>query len=144
MPRLTGRLAPAGRARGSAIPALGDLSGKILIDITNPYVGGRAQADVSTTELIQQWAPGARVVKGWNHVFAQNLGSPVVDGIAASVLLAGDDAGAKDTVAALARDIGFDPVDAGPARAALTLNLLLQVLGGLGLGPDRPLKILPR
>jgi NADPH-dependent F420 reductase len=128
------------------LPQLGDLSNRIVVDITNPYIGGRLQPfeDTSTTELIQQWAPGSRVVKGWNHVYAVNLTQPEVDGQAASVLLAGDDPEAKDTVASLARDIGFDPVDVGPAEKARALTTLLGVMGGLGLGPDRPLKVLQR
>ena len=128
------------------LPQLGDLAGRIVVDITNPYVGGRMQHwdDTSTTEQIQELAPGSRVVKGWNHVYAQNLTRPDVDGQAASVFLAGDDPEAKDTVSSLARDIGFDPVDAGPARAARALTRLLGVMGALHLGPDRPLKVLQR
>jgi len=126
------------------IPQLGDLSGKVVIDITNPYVGGRVDADINTTERIQELAPGARVVKGWNHVYAINLTRPEVDGIACSVFLAGDDAEAKETVAGLAREIGFEPVDAGGAAAATALTRLLNVMGALGLNPDRPLKILQR
>jgi NADPH-dependent F420 reductase len=128
------------------LPQLGDLTAKVVLDITNPYVGGRFQppTDSSTTERIQEWAPGARVVKGFNHVYAQNLTRPEAGGQAASVMLAGDDAEAKDTIAGLASDIGFDPVDVGPAGAARALTDLLPVLGGLGLGPDRPLKVLRR
>ncbi len=128
----------------ATIPRLGDLTGKVLIDITNPYVDGRIQPDVSTTERIQEWAPGARVVKGWNHVYATNLTRPEVDGQASSVFLAGDDADAKETAAGLARDIGFDPVDVGGAEKAVVLSRLLGVMGELGLGPDRPLKVLQR
>src|SRR5207253_1017061 len=51
---------------------------------------------------------------------------------------------AEVTVARLARDIGFDPVDVGPAKAARSLTQLLPVLGGLGLGPDMVLKVLRR
>ena len=83
-------------------------------------------------------------MKGWNQVYAQNLTRPDVGGQAASVLLAGDHAEAKEIVAGLARDIGFDPVDVGSASAARALTDLLGVLGGLKLGPDRPLKVLQR
>ncbi|HEY7282451.1 MAG TPA: NADPH-dependent F420 reductase [Actinomycetota bacterium] len=128
----------------ATIPDLGDLAGKILIDITNPYVDGKLQPDVPTTERIQQWAPGARVVKGWNHVYSSNLTRPEVDGQASTVFLAGDDGAAKETVAGLARDIGFDPVDVGGTEKAFVLSRLLGVMGGLGLGPDQPLKVLRR
>jgi predicted dinucleotide-binding enzyme len=126
------------------LPKLGDLAGRIVVDITNPYVGGGIDPDINTTEHIERWAPGARVVKGWNHVYASNLTRPDVDGIASSVFLAGDDSEAKDTVAALARDIGFEPVDAGGTEVSLVLTRLLAVMGGLRLGPDRPLKVLQR
>jgi predicted dinucleotide-binding enzyme len=127
-----------------ALPLLGDLSNRVVVDITNPYVGGGIDPDINTTEHIQRWAPGAVVVKGWNHVYASNLTRPDVDGIASSVFLAGDDSEAKDTVGALARDIGFDPVDVGGAEVSLVLTRLLAVMGGLRLGPDRPLKVLQR
>jgi predicted dinucleotide-binding enzyme len=82
-------------------PQLGDVEGKILIDCTNPYtdstystpadLGGRSAADV-----IQERLPGARVVKAWNHVYAQIVNSsPEFGGQSASVLLAGDDAGRR-------------------------------------------------
>ena len=45
--------------------------------------------------------------KGWNHVHARHLTDPAVGGIAASVLIAGDDPEAKDMVFAMARDMGF-------------------------------------
>jgi predicted dinucleotide-binding enzyme len=126
------------------MPHLGDLSGTVVVDITNPYVGGRIDPEIDTTALIQGWAPGARVVRGWNHVYAINLTRPDVDGIACSVFIAGDAAGAKETVAGLARDIGFDPVDVGDASVSPALTRLLGVMGGLGLNPDRPLKVLQR
>ena len=125
------------------LPKLGELAGRVVVDITNPYVDGRMQPPEgsSTTELIQEWS-GARVVKGWNHVYAINTTRPVIGGQAATVFLAGDDDEAKEVVSGLARDIGFDPVDAGPAEAARALTTLLAVLGALKLGPDRPLKVL--
>jgi len=76
-------------------PQLGDVGGKILIDCTNPHtdntystpadLGGRSAA-----EVIRDRLPGARVVKAWNHVYAQIVNSsPNFDGQPASVLLAG-------------------------------------------------------
>jgi 8-hydroxy-5-deazaflavin:NADPH oxidoreductase len=128
----------------STVGQLGDLSGRIVVDITNPYGPAGMDPDVNTTERIQQWAPGARVVKAFNHVYAQNLTQPDVDGQASSVFLASDDVEAKDTVSSLARDMGFDPVDAGGTDASLALTRLLTVMGALSLGPDRPLKVLQR
>jgi len=96
---------------------LGDLVGKVLIDVTNPYVGGKLQLhqNSSNAEEIQRKVPKARVVKGWNTIFAPAVNSsPVFDGQAASVFLASDDGKGKEIVATVARDMGFDPVGAGP------------------------------
>jgi hypothetical protein len=79
------------------------------------------------------------VFKGWNHVYARHLTDPEVDGIAASVLIAGDDPAAKDIVFAMAKDMGFHPVDAGPLKATRDLEKLVGVMLFLRLGPFRVL-----
>jgi 8-hydroxy-5-deazaflavin:NADPH oxidoreductase len=115
---------------------LGDLTGTVVVDVTNPYVGGshRLHEGTSDAELIQRKIPGARVVKGWNTVYAPVLADPSFDGQAASVFLASDDEDAKATVAQLARDMGFDPIDAGPLAAARDLERLLSTYGAIGHG----------
>lgn len=126
------------------IAELGDLSGKVLIDITNPYTaeGLVPLEGTSTAEEIQKWATGAKVVKGWNHVYATNLTRADVDGVAASVLIAGDDADAKEAVSQIARDMGFDPVDIGELSMTRSLERFLKAMGALKLGADQPIKIL--
>jgi predicted dinucleotide-binding enzyme len=114
---------------------LGDLAGKVIVDITNPYVDGKVKLHdgSSNAEEIQKLAPTARVVKGWNTVFSQVLADgPDFGGEAASVFLASDDAQAKETVAALARDMGFDPIDCGPLTSARSLERLLTTFGAVG------------
>ena len=125
------------------LPQLGDLSGKVVIDITNPYVDGRLQPPEgsSTGEEIQKMLPDAKVVKGWNHVFAAALTTPEVDGLAASVMIAGDDQEAKDTVLQLARDMGFDPFDAGEMKANRALDQFLAAETGLGFYPNMHIKL---
>lgn len=135
-------------------PRLGDVDGKILIDCTNPYtdntysipadLGGRAGA-----EVIQERLPGARVVEAWNHVYAQIVNSsPDFGGRAASVLLAGDDAAAKDAVARLARDAGYDPWDAGPLWSAFNVEkvaaVMITIAYVVGTGTDQALKLMGR
>jgi 8-hydroxy-5-deazaflavin:NADPH oxidoreductase len=83
------------------------------------------------------------VVKGWNHVYAQHLTTPNVDGIASSVLLAGDDREAKRIVSALARDMGFHPVDVGRLRASYHLDRLVSMMLFVKLGPFRVLSAPP-
>jgi hypothetical protein len=117
------------------LPLLGDLDGKVLVDITNPYVDGkiRLHEGTSNAEIIASKAPGASVVKGWNTVFSQVVaGGPDFGGQAASVFLASDDDDAKEKVATLARDMGFDPIDSGPLKNARSLERLLTILGTLG------------
>lgn len=123
----------------------GDLSGVILLDITNPYgPGGLVDVEPSSSEEVQRLAPGAKVVKGWNTVYARNLTQPDFDGVNASVFICGDDEKAKQAVIGLAKDIGFDPVDVGPLASAAGLTRLLGVMGELGWGPDTQPKLLRR
>jgi predicted dinucleotide-binding enzyme len=133
-----------------ALPELGDLNGRVLIDVTNPYVGGklRLHDGSSNAEEIQRKVPGARVVKGWNTIFsAVANSSPEFEGQAASVFLAGDDSQAKEIVASLAREMGYDPVDCGPLAGARDLEGLVGLFGTLGHSLDRgswALKVLRR
>jgi NADPH-dependent F420 reductase len=120
---------------------LGELDQTVVVDVSWP--ARKQQRDAlkgsSTAEQIQRRLPNARVVKGWNHVHAQHLTAPEVDGIAASVLIAGDDAAAKRTVSALAADMGFHPVDVGPLKATRDLERLVAVMLFVRLGPLRVL-----
>jgi 8-hydroxy-5-deazaflavin:NADPH oxidoreductase len=120
---------------------LGELNGTAVVDVSYPSRKHEreALAGSSTAEQVQQRLPRARVVKGWNHVHAQHLTAPEVDGIAASVLIAGDDAAAKQTVFALAEDMGFHPVDVGPLKATRELERLVGMMLFVRLGPLRVL-----
>jgi 8-hydroxy-5-deazaflavin:NADPH oxidoreductase len=114
---------------------------RTLVDVSFPYNKKEREAlkGRSTAEAIQDRLPKAKVFKGWNHVHAKHLTDPEVDGIAASVLIAGDDPKAKRTVLALARDMGFHAVDAGPLRAARDLEKLVGTMLFVRLGPLRVL-----
>jgi predicted dinucleotide-binding enzyme len=67
---------------------------------------------------------GARVVKAFNTMGAEHYLDPMLGGEVASLLLAGDDAAAKQLVWSLAEQLGFAPVDAGPLSAAVYLESL--------------------
>lgn len=129
------------QAMDETLGQLGELPGAVVIDVSYPYNKREREAlkGSSTAEVIQQKLPSARVFKGWNHVHARHLTDPEVDGIAASVLIAGDDPEAKDMVFAMARDMGFHPVDAGPLKATRDLEKLVSVMLFLRLGPFRVL-----
>ena len=129
------------QAMDETLRQLGELAGTVVVDVSYPYNKREREAlqGSSTAEVIQERLPGARVFKGWNHIHARHLTEPSVDGIAASVLIAGDDPAAKEMVFAMARDMGFHPVDAGPLRATRDLEKLVGVMLFLRLGPFRVL-----
>jgi NADPH-dependent F420 reductase len=129
------------QAMDETLGQLGELPATVVIDVSYPYNKREREAlkGRSTAELIQERLPSARVFKGWNHIYARHLTEPSVDGIAASVLIAGDDPAAKEIVFAIARDMGFHPVDAGPLRATRDLEKLVGVMLFLRLGPFRVL-----
>jgi len=102
---------PAAAAK-EALAAAGPLAGTILVDATNNLSGGPDAAEMAAL------VPEARVVKAFNTVFAQYYDGPPREP-RPSMVYCGDDAEAKAAVAALIRDAGFEPVDAGGlARAA--------------------------
>lgn len=131
-------------AYGDAITALrsaGDLTGKVVIDISNPltadYMGLTIGHSSSAAEEIQKTFPKAKVVKAFNTVFAQVLANgPKLAGETVQVYFAGDDAGAKETVKALIQSTGFAAVDAGGLKNARYLEPLatLNIYFGYGAG----------
>jgi NADPH-dependent F420 reductase len=129
------------QAMEETLGQLGDLSGTVVVDVSFPYNKREREAlrGRSTAEVIQDRLPNARVFKGWNHVHARHLTGPEVDGIAASVLIAGDDPEGKDVVFEIARNMGFHPVDAGPLTATRDLEKLVGVMLFVRLGPFRVL-----
>ncbi|HVO40196.1 MAG TPA: NAD(P)-binding domain-containing protein [Spirochaetia bacterium] len=103
------------------------VDGKTIIDVTNVLgPGGQLALGFTTSgaEQLQKKAPSAKVVKAFNAVFAQNMASGKVQGKQISCFAAGDDAAAKGEVLQLARDIGFDAVDAGPLVNARWLEAM--------------------
>lgn len=123
-------LATPWQAVPSVLQAAGDLSGKIVIDATNPLQSGPAglesaiAGDTSAAEQIAAWAPGARVVKAFNTVGFNIMASPAFAEGPATLLIAGDDEDAKRTVSRLASNLGFEPIDLGPLRAARLLEAM--------------------
>ncbi len=75
-------------------------------------------------EELAGWLPDAHVVKAFNTITSAGISRSVIDGIVMDAFVAGDDAAAKGAVGELARSIGFNPIDAGPAPAARYLEAL--------------------
>ena len=137
-------------ATQSSIAAAGDLTGKILLDATNPLQNMKLALGLTTSgaERVASWAGGAAVVKAFNSTGAGNMLNPDYAGQKPTMFICGDDAAAKQVVSGLAEEIGFEAVDAG----ALTLARYLEPLAGLwialayaqGLGPNIAFKLLRR
>ena len=125
-----------------ALKSVGDLQGKVVIDITNPltadYMGLTIGHTTSAGEEIAKAVAGAEVVKAFNTLFAQVLaeGADLGAGRKATVFYAGDSERAKQTARALAESMGFETVDAGGLKNARYLESLagLNIYLGYGAG----------
>jgi 8-hydroxy-5-deazaflavin:NADPH oxidoreductase len=137
-------------ARAAVEQAADQLAGKTVVDITNPvnetFDSLVVPPDGSATQELAGLAPDANLVKAFNTTFASTLRGGEVAGQPLDVLLAGDDEGAKEQVATLARDGGLNPIDAGPLRRARELEALgllhMQLQQPLGTGFQSTVKIL--
>jgi 8-hydroxy-5-deazaflavin:NADPH oxidoreductase len=95
-----------------AVAQMGSLDGKVVIDTTNQYgAGGWEDLPKPAAELNAERMPGARLVKAFNTLTSGFQAEAGGRGVA--LFLAGENASAKDVVAGLIRDIGFEPVDVG-------------------------------
>ncbi|MFJ2990785.1 NADPH-dependent F420 reductase [Collimonas sp. NPDC087041] len=102
----------------AALKDLGPWNGRILVDTNNAVevpsfkavnLGGR-----TSSEAVAELAPGARVVKAFNHLPAAVLDAdPQANGGRRVLFLSGPDADAKQTVSDLIARLGFAPVDLG-------------------------------
>ncbi|HJL18465.1 MAG TPA: NAD(P)-binding domain-containing protein [Sandaracinaceae bacterium LLY-WYZ-13_1] len=126
-----------------AAKGLGDVSGKVVVDCTNPlrFDGGPVwtpPAEGSNAAAIAAALEGARVLKGFNTFGAELHADPALSAGPVDVQLAGDDAEAKAMVSELAERAGFRPIDAGTLRNAAVLENLavlwihLALVGGHG------------
>ena len=112
---------------------------QILLDAINPFhgrAGNFTPADVgnlSTSQVVAALAPGARVVKALNNMFASNLeADPVVNGARRVAFVSADDDSAKKRVQTLLEDLGYSVVDLGNLRD----GGLIQQAGGPLAGRD--------
>jgi hypothetical protein len=103
----------------------GDVTGKVIVSCSLPMNADDTALVIAHTtsgaETLAKKIPKARIVSAFNTV-----PSEVLFGVFAarrkarkpSLVYCGDDARSKEIAAELIRDVGFDPVDAGPLRIA--------------------------
>ena len=120
-------LAVPWRAAEQVVKSLGDLDGKIIMDAVNPLQRAddgllEMGVDTSAGQLVQSWAPGARVVKTFNNINFMVMADPTVAGGPVTVPLAGDDVEAKSLVRQIVEALGFETVDVGPLRMSRELE----------------------
>jgi 8-hydroxy-5-deazaflavin:NADPH oxidoreductase len=139
-------------ATQEAIASLGDLSGKIVLDATNPLkpqlAGLTHGFDTSGGEQVATWASGARVVKVFNTTGFDNMADPNYPEGRATMLYCGDDLEAKALAHELVLALGFEPQDAGSLTQARLLEpfalLWISLAYQQGLGRDFAFRLLRR
>lgn len=139
-------------ATQEAISTAGDLTGSIVVDCTNPIAPDLKGLTIGTTtsagEQVAQWAEGAKVVKAFNTTGSGNMANPHYGSHPVTMFICGDDPDARQTVAQLAQDVGFEPCVTGPlyhARYFEPMAMLWVDMAYIqGRGPEFAYKILSR
>jgi predicted dinucleotide-binding enzyme len=111
--------------------------GKIVLDVTNPLDQNLELSlgfSTSAVEEVAKLLPGAKVVKAFNTVFAANQSTGKIGTETLTLFVAGEDQTSKRAIMDIGAKIGFDPVDAGPLKAARYLEPMAVLLIGLGYG----------
>jgi hypothetical protein len=130
---------------GDVLKQAGDLSGKVVVTCSMPMNKDNSKLVVAHTssgaEQLAKRIPKARVVSAFGTVPSEVFFSVYERRRRAtrpSLVYCGDDRNSKKVAAELIRDVGFDPVDAGPLRMArytepftmLIAQLAYEVQGG--------------
>ena len=113
---------------------LGNLDGKIVIDISTPYRQAadgymESMVETSSAEMIQQWNPGAKVMKTFALQASYVIDDPGVVGGPVTIPIAADDREAKELLAHIIVEMGLDPIDAGPLRYSRELEAMQRLYG---------------
>ena len=120
-----------------SVPA-GELAGKVVVDAMNYWWEIDGIRDdltdplLSTSERVQAFLPGSRIVKAFNHMGYHDLDEgprPAGDPDRKAIAVAGDDAEAVSIVSDLVDRLGFDPVPAGSLRDSISLEPHAEAFG---------------
>jgi hypothetical protein len=108
-------------------PLRAALAGKVLVDCTNPVGPGLSHglaSKQSGSELIQTLLPDTRVVKAFSIYGFENFEDNAFpgSGLRPAMMFCGNDQAAKNTVARLLTELGWEPLDVGGVAQALHLE----------------------
>lgn len=116
----------------------GDLSGKVIVTCSLPMNADDTDLVIAHTssgsEELAKKIPTARIVSAFSTVPSEVLFDVFESRRKKNrpnVVYCGDDARSKKIAAALIRDAGFDPVDAGPLRIARSIEAFTLLIGQL-------------
>ena len=126
-------LAVPGMVTESVAKGLGDLTGKIIIDATNPLKRNEALqfeygVETSNGEIVQAIHPGAFVVKAFNTITWQQMMDPDVVDKPPVVPLASNHGDAKEKVANFVRAMELEPIDLGELKYSRWSELTVVVM----------------
>ncbi|MFC0400397.1 NADPH-dependent F420 reductase [Paraburkholderia rhizosphaerae] len=94
--------------------ALSNWNGKTVIDAMNTQAPLEESGGLPSSAFVAKAFTGARLVKGFNHLAAGVLDQdPAIQGGRRVVFLASDDAAAAADIGALAKNLGFAPIQLG-------------------------------
>jgi 8-hydroxy-5-deazaflavin:NADPH oxidoreductase len=130
-------------ATKNAIESCGDLSGKVLIDCTNPlkadFSGLEIGFDTSGLEKVAGWAQGAEVFKAMNQIGSNRMDGPAFK-LGQPVMFVCGDGSRKKVVLDLVQELGFEAIDAGGSKIARLVEpyamLWIHLALSQGLGRD--------
>jgi 8-hydroxy-5-deazaflavin:NADPH oxidoreductase len=121
----------------------GDLSGKVIVSCSLPMNADNTALVIAHTssgaEALAKKVRSAQVVAAFSTLPSEVLFSVFEARRKAnrpSLVYCGDDEGAKEVAATLIRDVGFDPVDAGPLRIARYTEPFSLLIGQLAYEGD--------
>ena len=111
-----------------------DWSGRVVIDVTNAFhVAPGELEDRLSSEDVSEAFTGGRIVKAFNHLPAKQLGTnPTAEQERQVIFVSSNDPDASSTVAALAIQLGFAPIELGRLdQGGVPLHVVDGKPGGL-------------